>query len=353
MGRATARLPRLGGVVLVASLLALGACSDGASTDGSSPSDAATSAASTSDPERVRVLARGLLSHAPLHIGVDAGIFESHGIAVELVPGDNAPELIPLLDSGDLDVWVGSPSPAMYTLIDAGSAIRIVADKGHVNEDCAYWSFVARTETVEADAWGSPDAFEGTRIGVPANAITPNIYVDAVLERVGSTREDVTMADVDFPAAAEAVANGQIDLGMVLEPSLTQVLADNPDLTTWMPSQEAVPGMQAAIVAFGPRLVEEDRDLGEAFMSAYLEAVRQYAEGPTEENIEILTERTGVDASVLQQACWPAVATDGQVNLDSLLSAQQWSVDSGLQDEVVPAEAFWDPGFIEASAQDG
>lgn len=301
--------------------------------------------ASSDDP--VRVLSTNLLSTGPLLIVEHEGLFEKHGVTVEYERAQATGNVLPLLESGEVDVWIGAPSPALYALADAEPGVRIVADKGRANEDCAFFSFVGRTEELGDDGWDA-DELRGRRIGFPTAAMTAAFYADRVLDRVGLTRDDVEVVELAFPVAAEAVRKGQVDLGVVIEPLLTAAVADG-ELAVYAPTQEIVPNLQSAVVAFGPRLVEEDRELGERVMAAYLDGVKQYNEGATERNVEIMTEATEVDSGLLEEACWPAVADDARVDLPSMLETQEWAVAEGLQDEVIPAERFWDGGFIDAA----
>jgi NitT/TauT family transport system substrate-binding protein len=82
-------------------------------------------------------------------------------------------------------------------------------------------------------------------------------------------------------------------------------------------------------------------------MVAYLKAVRQYNQGKTERNLEILAKHTRLDRDLLMQACWPSVRDDGQINIQSILEFQDWAVKKGFLDSPVKMDQFWDPGFIE------
>jgi NitT/TauT family transport system substrate-binding protein len=113
------------------------------------------------------------------------------------------------------------------------------------------------------------------------------------------------------------------------------------------PVNELLPGAQFAVVLYGPTLLGENRGVGERFMAAYLKAVRQYNEGKTDRNIEIVAEFTELDPELLRAICWPTLQDDGSINAESVLDFQQWAVDNELLEAVVPVETFWDSTFID------
>jgi hypothetical protein len=79
--------------------------------------------------------------------------------------------------------------------------------------------------------------------------------------------------------------------------------------------------------------------------------VRQYNEGKTERNLEIMAEFSGLDEEFLKAACWFYIYDDGHVNVQSILDFQHWAVGKGYLDSVVPEEQFYDPSFIEYANQ--
>ena len=82
-------------------------------------------------------------------------------------------------------------------------------------------------------------------------------------------------------------------------------------------------------------------------MTAYLKAVRQYNQGKTKRNLEILVEHTGLDQTLLEEACWSLVRNDGTINVESVLEFQDWAVKAGFLENSISEEQFWDPSFIE------
>lgn len=134
----------------------------------------------------------------------------------------------------------------------------------------------------------------------------------------------------------------------ISEPWITRIV-NGGHAEVWVESRELYPDFQLSVVLFGPNLLDENPELGERFMVAYLQAVRQYNEGKTERNIEILAEYSGIDADLLETMCWTPIRDDALINVQSILDMQAWVLEQDLLDEVLAEEDFWDSSFIEAA----
>jgi NitT/TauT family transport system substrate-binding protein len=98
--------------------------------------------------------------------------------------------------------------------------------------------------------------------------------------------------------------------------------------------------------------LKKNPEAGRRFMVAYLKGVRQYNQGKTERNLEIMSKHTRLDKSILQDACWPQISDDGGINTQSVLDFQDWAVAKGLQDsKKLSAEQMWEPSFVNHANQ--
>ncbi|HZY45846.1 MAG TPA: hypothetical protein VFF70_13990 [Anaerolineae bacterium] len=80
---------------------------------------------------------------------------------------------------------------------------------------------------------------------------------------------------------------------------------------------------------------------------AYLKGVRQYNQGKTDRNLDIVAKYTQQDREVVKDACWQAINADGQIDLNSIVDFGNWAVKNNLLDVAVPPAQFWDPSFID------
>ena len=99
---------------VIASLaIALSGCTDSEATPSPSSTD--------SDLRPVRVAALPITETAALWGGIAAGIFERHGLAVEVLPAQGGAYAIPAMINGDIEFAVGQPfGPFRADLQDLG-----------------------------------------------------------------------------------------------------------------------------------------------------------------------------------------------------------------------------------------
>jgi NitT/TauT family transport system substrate-binding protein len=224
--------------------------------------------------------------------------------------------------------------------------MKVVADKGHVGSGpLAPTGLMIRTELVEQGYLDEPSRLRGMIIATNRDNMAA-YFSDACLRRVGLSLEDFAVTEVPGPAAIAAAQRGDFALHQESEPWLTRVM-DTGRMTLWMADWEVIPDMQYSVLVYGPSILDEDPEAGQRFMVAFLRGARQYKEGKTERNLDILEKVTGLDRDLLARAGWQGLAEDGQLNVQSVLDFQQWASERGLIDRPLAPEEFWEPRFIE------
>jgi NitT/TauT family transport system substrate-binding protein len=303
-------------------------------------------------PGRVtlRVLLLPSLSSAPLFIAADDGYFAGQGLGVEFVKITRSADALVALAQGELDVWTGSVSFALMNAIARDDRIRVVSDKGYFDAaGCAYGALMVRRTLVETGAVDQPGKLRGRRVAFNASA-SPGFFMETYLGQAGLALESVQPADIpDGAVVAEALRTGSVDAAFVLEPWVTQIQRTG-TAVPFASAGRVLPGYQHMVIAYGPSLLARDQGAGRRFMAAYLGAVRQYNQGKTARNSEILARNTGLDAALLQEACWPAMRGDGRVDQASLADFQRWGLRRGLLDRALLPGRYWDSTFVDSAA---
>jgi NitT/TauT family transport system substrate-binding protein len=298
----------------------------------------------------LKVFVTPRLSFAPLYIAKADGHFARHGLNVELVEMARSVDAIAALGQGRLDVAGGTMNAGLLNAIARGVPIRIVADKGYASpDDCTSYAIVGarpwKKELVTAGPAPLRSSADPTQF--------TGFMLDRQLATAGFSLADVTTVDVPEPIELQALQQGQVDVVTVGEPWLGRIVNSGSG-HVWGAIEDIMPNAQIGSIWFGPTLLETNREAGRRFMAAYLDAVRQYQEGATPRNLEIVSMFTGLDVSQLTDMCWPVIRLDGRVNIDSVREFHAWIVARGGLDRgaATPAERFVDPSFAEwASAQ--
>ncbi|MDH3734137.1 MAG: ABC transporter substrate-binding protein [Gemmatimonadota bacterium] len=339
---------RRGGVLRLGVALA---CLGGGPACGGPGASPATDGA----PDRVVVVAQPYLTYGALWLAETEGLFERRGLDVELMRMAGTEPAVPLLVRGDVDVLTAHPAPGLLNAILRGARVRMVAAAGGEGiGGCSYLAVLARPGLLPHIEPADSRSGEGSRSSsapaavsrVSVNRQAVMRYVaDRILARRGLDLDDLHIVDVPPAARIEALRTGAIDATLAGEPFLTRTLTAGAG-EVWSTLDEALPGSRLSFLFFGPRLLDADRDVGERFLAAYLEALDQLAAGKTPRNRDRLAQAIEEDAEVLGQACWPFADADGRPEPDMLMDFQTWAVERGLLDEIVPLERLWDDSLL-------
>jgi len=304
-----------------------------------------------SDRSHVRVAVSAYFSNAPLHLALVNGHFSDQGLDVEFVALESAARAVPLLLSGQIDVLPSSFTPAMLHAIAAGERVRFVADKGWVDpEGCSLAVLASRPGVFEGRS-GRPDD-PRVRISIPLEQVLLR-FVERALEERGLSLEDETFETFNLPSAAEMIAFGEgtLDAALVNEPYVG-VAESEYGLEVLAEVKDVIPGAQLSALAYGPRLLDRDVDVGRRFMVAYLQAVREFNQGKTAENLAAFSEFTGLAEDVLARMCWVSIRNDGVANLSRLAEFVGWYRSRGWLDRAPDLDEVWDPSFVEYAARE-
>jgi NitT/TauT family transport system substrate-binding protein len=234
----------------------------------------------------------------------------------------------------------------LFNAIARGAEIRVVADKvqnGGPDDD--YIAFLARRSLVESSALADLKNLKGLRIRYQPATVS-QYYTEALLEKACVACEGIRPLTTPNTLMPDAFARGAVDIAAMVEPWITTAVRGG-HAVIWKSVGNVLPNLQVAIIAFGPRLLKKDPGVGVRFMTAYLKAVRQYRQGKTARNLEILRKATGLDLELLRETNWACMRDDGRPNIESLMDFQRWAKKRKFLDAEVESGHFWEPRFTD------
>ncbi len=284
-----------------------------------------------------------ITSFGPIFIANDEGYFAEQGIKIELIKFQSAQQAIPSLIQGNVDVSSTTINPALFNAIAKGANIKIVADKGSTGGQCDFNALAVRKDLYDNRSLITIEQLKGKKIAV---ATRPNYLLIKALDKANLTSKDVESVDMGFPEIVAAFENNAIDAAVITEPYLYQVLKME-KAEILLLSGEIIPNFSGYPIAFGHNLLEKNPELGQKFMIAYLKGVKQYNEGKTLRNIEILKNHTQFDTEILERSCWGAIRQDGYIEKEPIMQYQDWLFENKYIDAKVSDNQIRDMSFVE------
>lgn len=285
------------------------------------------------------------ITYGPLMIAKDEGFFEEEGIDADFVRLDSTTSLMALV-GGEIDVVSIGIRASVFNLIQRGEPLQIVVGKGHAGPDCIAEAFIAPSVMAEriAKAGGS---VRGERMVVVRGSVV-EFMGDQLLARHNLTIEDVV--PVSLPQGSVMSTRAGADaVRFVGEPYLSLLLAEGESKVV-VTSDEVAPRHQSTTMLFGKRLLQDDPDLGRRFMRAYLRGVRQWNDGATDRNVEIVVRHTDLPEEAIRGMCWTTTEDDGRIDPRDVQPFLDWALEKKYLDAPITT-TWWNPSFIDDAAR--
>ncbi len=294
----------------------------------------------------LRVAFRPLQTWGPLFIADREGFFVKQGLRIEWVPdGGGAEGLAPLL-SGALQVLPTAASAGFFNAAARGELVRIVADKGYIAPGSRIFSSLVVRKDLAGTVIKTVADLKGKRIAINTMGSSAHYLLARILARAGLKVEDVDLHRLPTTSEVAGLQNRALDAAMLPEPWLTQVVEQGMGVLM-VASGDIAPNEQVAFVFYGPDLLQRDRALGQRFMVAYVQALRQYAQGPTARNLAIVAEATDVSVDIIRRGGWQAMFVDGHVEMDKVRRFQDWLYEIGMITVRNPMPSLVDTSFTD------
>ena len=289
----------------------------------------------------------------PVVIGIEKGFFAEYGVEVEPVYLRSGAEQIPALSTGTVDVMLSSASSALFNAMDAGIDMTIASDYLSLLPNNPSHGLLVRKDLFDSGEVTTAADLAGHTIGITAIGVYTHQAAIRILNHVGLSTDDVRLVAMPYPDMVAALANGAIDSANMVEPFIT-LATEAGDAVLLVDHSDVMPNLQLALTVLGPRLAEEDHDLGVRFMKGLVKSMR-YMHGmldDEERKAEIAElmqlHLPGKDPEIYARMSWPLTAPGQAVNIESLSAQMSFYQDQGFVTGNPDIESFVDPSFLEA-----
>jgi NitT/TauT family transport system substrate-binding protein len=260
-GPAMKRITLLGGVAFAAAL-ALAGCTD----SGAAPQPTDTGSGET---YQVRVAALPIAETGAIWAAMDAGIFEEHGIELEILPAQGGAQAIPALVAGDIDFAIGQPMGPFRAAL-GGEEVRILGNYANslASGDADVNSVVAGADT-GISSWAD---LSGKTVSVNSLGAAGDLTIRAAVEADGGDPDSIEFVAVAFPDVPAQIEAGTIDAAWAPDPFRGIVVgAGGTDLGG--PYQATIPGLTVLTNFTLQHVIDEQPEMVEAWTAALADAL--------------------------------------------------------------------------------
>jgi NitT/TauT family transport system substrate-binding protein len=265
-GPAMKRSTLLGGIAFAAALALVGCTDSGAPTD---PTDAGPG-----ETYQVRVAALPIAETGAIWAALEEGIFDDHGIELEILPAQGGAQAIPALVAGDIDFAIGQPMGPFRAAL-GGEEVRILSNYANslASGDRDVNSVVASADS-GVSSWAD---LAGKTVAVNSLGAAGDLTIRAAVDADGGDSSTIEFVAVPFPDVPAQIEAGTIDAAWVPDPFRGMVVgAGGTDLGG--PYQAAIPGLTVLTSFTLQSVIDEQPEMVTAWTEALAEAL-EFAAG--------------------------------------------------------------------------
>lgn len=304
-----------------AALLLLSACG--------SPAPAGTSASAGADGlTDITVALLPIMDLLPLHLAIEEGIFEKHGLHVEAVPAQGGAGLVPAVLEGSVDI--GSINPSTYVLTrERGLPLEVAFAAGMTERADA--GHPASTLVVAGDSpYDSPADLNGATVAVNNVKSIQEIAVRNSVDKDGGDSSTVELTELPQAQALAAIDAGRVDAASLNEPFTT--IAINSGYKVLSSPFNDLTGETANMVTYvtNGAFAQANPDALEAFRAAMLEA-NEVANGDMVLSRKVIQGYTDIEPEVL--ADMAIFNFEPTIRAEAIRTVVQKSIDYGVMEK--------------------
>ncbi|MEV4901105.1 ABC transporter substrate-binding protein [Citricoccus sp. NPDC055426] len=333
------KLASLLGVVAVTGLALTGCGSGSPSDDGDAASPAADSSADAGgELDQVTV---GVLPIAPsvgVVYGMENGIFEEHGIEVELSTSNAGAAMLPAVANQQIHFGVGNPNSVMNANA-RGLDMKIVAGYSNSLAEGDDIAGVVTTKASGIDGW---EGLAGKTVSVNALQTQGDLTIMEAVSKAGGDPEAVKFSEMPFQDMPAQLERGNTDAIWVPEPFLSSSLADENNELVGYSFQDSVAGMPTMVTFTSGAFTEENPDLTQRFTDAMTESLAA-ADADGDGARALLPEFISLPEEVAMDLRMEELS--GEIRKEQIEAAGQLMVKYGFIDSEPDMEGlFWEGG---------
>ena len=276
----------------------------------------------------------------PFYVAEKEGLFEKHGVTVELQNFSSARDLSTALQGGELDALMTDPVVTALSL-KGGTDVRIVAMAlGAVPEEGRFLVISAPESGIT-----SPKQLEGRNI-----AISNNTMMDYLVEQYENTLglDKTAITTVNMPdlmlRTTTLLEGTEIDAAILPDPLAVYAVAEGANVV--IDDTKLDENFSQSVVTVTADAIQNNRAAVDAMLDAYNEAIELINANPDEYRTFAL-ECANVPEALAETYPTPSFTAESIPDEAAIAQVNSWMVERGLLDKAYTYTEMVDTSFIE------
>ncbi len=251
-----------------------------------------------------------VLDTLPVHIAQKQGLFEKHGVKVELIPVGSAPERDQLISAAQADGMVNEVLSTLFYNKDEIKVVTVRYARAATEKIPLFRILTAKNSGIL-----SPNDLKGVEIGISEGTIIEYL-TDRLLEKAGIPAEEIKTVPVPkIDVRLSLLSSGELKAAMLPEPFATLAIQQN---AVAVIDDTLLPELSFSTITFRKEVVDKNPQAVQGFLAAIEEAVSAINANPDQWN-SLMTELKLVPAPIAGSFSVPPFITAG------VPTEQQWN----------------------------
>jgi NitT/TauT family transport system substrate-binding protein len=277
------------------------------------------------------------------------GYFKELGLDVDIELIDAAAGALPLLARNDIQIIEGGISASLFNGVQQGLPVKIAIDS--TSTPLNHY-LMLRQDLV--DKIKTIKDLKGKTVAINAPSSIALYEVTRILESGGLSINDVETKVIPFASMGAAYATKAIDAGLSITPFTVQLPQQNLAMK-WIESDKvfAKGPLTISALMFNTDWANKNPVEAQNFFIGMMRGVRDYCDayhhGPNRREMLDFLVANGValSADALDAIPWPARNADGKLFEMALNDVQQWYVEQGLSQGILPMQSVIDSSLAD------
>lgn len=302
----------------------------------------------------VKVVGVRSLPSASTYYALDKGYFRDAGIDVTIEQISSLSKAMAFIATDKMQVGQGGINAGYYNSVAQGLPLTMALESGSTP---LYHQVILRPDL--KDTIKTVADLKGRKVGISSPGSSAVYEIGMVLASAGLGIKDIDIKYVSFAQMGPALLNGALDAALEVAP-FGEIAIEKKMAVGWIDPEDHIKQLPLTNVAYiaNTDWIKKEPDVARRFFVALARAGRDYCQayhhGPNRaEMIDVMMKNKVVtNRELVERMNWQARSPNGEFNLASLESVQNFYKAEGIIKQTAPRDRLVDASFAQAAAKE-